>query len=148
MNVDLSPLKDIHLAPEPATWPLAFGWWLLALVALFVVMAICVFFALYWTSVRRATWREFKQLSHLSDKAYLPAVNRLLKRVAIYKDSKTAALYGQKWFAFLNKTKDVHFTQEDIALFEKRLYNGSAKMSGTQRKRIHRCAALWLKHNL
>ena len=148
MNADLSQLKDIHVPLTPSAWPLAFGWWALVLIALIVLMAACVFLTLYWTGIRRATWREFKQLERLSDKAYLPAVNRLLKRVAIHQKRETASLYGAQWFAFLNKTKGVHFTQEDVALFGKRLYNGSAKMSSAQRKRIHRCAAVWLKHNL
>jgi len=119
---------------------------LLGIGATFIL--VCVVLTLYWTGVRRSIRREFKQLKNLPDKAYLPALNRLLKRVAMRKNDNVASLYGAKWFDFLNQTKGVRFTQEDVALFEKRLYTGSAKMSSTQRKHIHRCASVWLKHNL
>ncbi|MBP5160878.1 MAG: DUF4381 domain-containing protein [Alphaproteobacteria bacterium] len=148
MNADLSQLKDLHIPTTPSVWPLAAGWWLVLLGLLFVFILVCVIITLYWTGVRRAIRREFKQLKRLPDKAYLPAVNRLLKRVAMRKDTQVASWYGDKWFNFLNQTKGVHFTQEDIALFAKRLYTGSAKMSSAQRKHIHRCASVWLKHNL
>ena len=148
MNADLSQLKDLHLPQEPSVWPLAAGWWLVILCALAVVIALSVLFVLYWTGLRRTTWQEFKRLSGLPDNAYLPALNKLLKRVAIHNKPSSASLYGKAWFSFLNKTKDVSFTQEDIDLFQKRLYNGSVKMKRAQREHIHSCATAWLKHNL
>ena len=148
MNADLSQLKDLHIPTTPSVWPLAFGWWLVLLGIGATFILVCVVLTLYWTGVRRSIRREFKQLKNLPDKAYLPALNRLLKRVAMRKNDNVASLYGAKWFDFLNQTKGVRFTQEDVALFEKRLYTGSAKMSSTQRKHIHRCASVWLKHNL
>ena len=148
MNVDLSQLKDIHLPQKPPFLPLALGWWLVILGVLIALMTIAVVFVLYWTSLRRTTRQEFKKLQYVPDGEYLPALNRLLKRVAIHKAPEAASLYGKDWFSFLNKTKGVHFTQEDVDLFEKRLYYGCRDMTQKQREHIHACAALWLKHNL
>ena len=148
MNTDLSQLKGLHIPTAPSVWPLAFGWWVVFLCVLTTIIIVGVVMTLYWTGLRRAIRKEFKQLKKVPDKDYLPALNRLLKRVALRNHPTVASLYGQKWFDFLNQTKGVHFTQEDIALFEKRLYTGSAKIGPTQRQHIHRCASVWLKHNL
>ena len=148
MNADLSQLKDIHIPDKPPVWPLAAGWWLVILCTTALVVITILVIVFYLTGTRRSVRKEFKQLEQLPDAAYLPALNRLLKRVAKNKQPGTASLYGRAWFAYLNKTPNVHFEKEDVALFEKRLYNGSTQMTHEQRTHIHHCAAVWLKHNL
>jgi hypothetical protein len=111
MNPDLlAQLRDIHVTPEVPWWPPAPGWWILALLLVFVLI---------WLG-RRAlksfrSHRLRKQMlgwvDHLNEtidpgrdpQAYLSTLNRIFKLVALraFPDQKCASLAGQEWVNFL-----------------------------------------------
>ena len=138
MNIDLSGLKDIHVPAEPPVWPLAWGWWLIVW-AIFVGL-IVVFYGLfcYLTSPKAYALRELKRINDLKGKTYLKEVNALLRRAVIYKYGPTigATLYGEDWVAFLNQTKDVHFSKEYVELLEKSMYASKEILTQEEKKSI------------
>lgn len=105
-------LRDIHLPDDPSIWPLAFGWWLVIIVA-----AIICYFA----------FRKIKQLRKQNQLIYLMQdelalintgfkkheskhqlaveVSALLKRFVrhVLNDNEATSLSGSKWIAYLNK---------------------------------------------
>lgn len=111
MNPDLlSQLRDIHTAPPVHWWPLAPGWWVLALLVLILLV---------WAGrrglVRYRNHKRRRQMlgwvDHLNaniDPArnaheYLSTLNRIFKVVALraFPDRQCALLNGQEWVDFL-----------------------------------------------
>lgn len=107
MNASGPVLRDIHLPPA-AWWPLAPGWWLLALGLIFVLAG----FALWWWVWQRghllhSVMREIDAIeaAHAAngDAARLADhASRLLRRVARRVDPAAAAQGGEAWRAFLH----------------------------------------------
>ena len=114
-NIDLTPLKDLHIMAQPSWWPLAWGWW--------IIIAGLIFVILCWMIIRR-WWHnrpviyaqnELKKIATLStDLDFLHALSNLLKRVAILKfgREKIAPLTEEKWQDFLVKTAHDVFTKQ------------------------------------
>ncbi len=108
----LQQLRDIHLPTEPAWWPPAIGWWLLAL-ALAIALAW-----LAWQLIAR--WRRFRparearrlysEISRelhagaISPTAYVHRTGELLKRFAIHGvgDLAMAPESGDAWLRYLD----------------------------------------------
>lgn len=107
MNASGPVLRDIHLPPA-SWWPLAPGWWLLALGLIFVAAA----FALWWWLRQRghllhSVLREIDamEMAHAADGDDIrlaDQASRLLRRVARRVDPAAAAQGGEAWRAFLH----------------------------------------------
>ncbi len=123
----LQGLHDIHLPMGPDLWPLAPGWWLV--IALSVLTSVLI--ALYWWRKRR--WQQYilaqidaeinKPDSDLSQQ--LAGLSAILRRAALkrYPREQVAALHGQQWLDFLEKTtKDRHFKRSIIQPLAEGLY--------------------------
>lgn len=117
MNGDLQALRDIHDGLGNPWWPLAPGWWLIAL----ALLALAV---LLWSRRRRwprlptlpllhlGSWRwdahrELRRLRQLgpdvSVKARAAALSELLKRIAMARHGRAACagLHGPRWLDWL-----------------------------------------------
>ena len=111
MNPDLlSQLRDIHGAPPVSWWPPAPGWWVLAFLALALLI---------WVGRRLLTrlriHRRRKQMlgwvDHLNatidpqrePQAYLSTLNRIFKLVALraFPEQQCAVMAGPEWVGFL-----------------------------------------------
>ncbi|MHB1334216.1 MAG: DUF4381 domain-containing protein [Sulfuriferula sp.] len=115
MNPALSQLHDIHLPARISWWPPAPGWWLL--VALVLLLAV-VSYVLYRLR-KRNHWRRFaltelnrlreQNASRQSDpRTVISELSILLRRVAVsrFPREETAALNGDNWLAFLDRSLD------------------------------------------
>lgn len=102
------PLKDIHLPPEPALWPLAPGWWLL-LAALVLLIIGAILAARYLgprlrerrrRQLRSKLWAE--QVDSLAEPGLrLQAALDLVRRIALKDSPSTARLQGETWLRLL-----------------------------------------------
>jgi hypothetical protein len=102
-------LRDIHLPAEPPLWPLAPGWWLVALLLLGAMG-----YGLWRLRRLRQAERRREQIiaeldrlaGHDCGPALVAQVSALLKRAALsrYPRTEVAALTGQTWLAFLDRT--------------------------------------------
>ncbi len=116
MNAQEDPLillRDIQLPPPVQWWPLAPGWWLLAL--LLLIAASLPFWKqrLPWLlslARRRAALREldalWQRLGPGGGAPLLQGINGILRRVALrhYPRSQVAPLMGQGWLEFLDSS--------------------------------------------
>ena len=109
----LASLRDIHLPAPVSWWPLAPGWWLLAVLLLLMMV---------WTLRRLIKRWQLAQLSRqaqaLLDQAYqscldqaptqqyLSQANKILKRVLISlgHTSTHASLHGNQWAQLLEQS--------------------------------------------
>ena len=125
------PLAALHPLRDPAAigwWPLAPGWWLLIALAV-VAGAIACYYLLkrYRTNAyRRMALRQLQDIqSALHDDVEgereihraVADTNALLKSVAlrIFPRHDIAALSGEAWLAFLNKTRQSESTDTAFA---------------------------------
>ena len=110
----LVQLRDIQLPPAlSAWWPLAPGWYVLALLAILIVSGIGVF--LYRTINKRRRqqqWQAYLQTiknnyQHTQDATRtLRELSILIRRIMLihYPRQQIAALHGQAWLEFLDHT--------------------------------------------
>lgn len=111
-EVLLERLQDIHGAAEPAFWPPAPGWWLLAGVVLAAVAWALVVLGreLRLRLRRRRLLHQLDALAVAFDPAtrpadYLAALNRLFRAVALraFPGTDCARLQGDAWVAFIHE---------------------------------------------
>ena len=132
----LAQLRDIHL-PDPIGWyPPAFGWWLLAI----IIMAILVMstnFLLRYLRQNRYRKSALNELGRLKDNQQdhssrynLEQLAMLLRRVAIQTSGRKviAPLIGLDWLQFLdNKGKTNQFTSGPGKVLGQGLYQQSVE---------------------
>ncbi len=114
MNTDpsqlLAQLRDIHVTGSPLWWPPAVGWWLAAMVLLFlIVLAIRLLRLKLAARRRRLEWlRALDAIARELDPQrdphqYLAGLNRLFRAVALkaFPGTGCAALTGEEWVKFI-----------------------------------------------
>lgn len=112
MNPEQIPLRDLHL-PEPiGWWPLAPGWWFLAVVAL---LGLVLLLRLYWRrraggAARRHALRRLDELTlefdqHHDAVAFAARLSELLRRtmLAYAPRQEVAGLTGDAWLGWLDR---------------------------------------------
>lgn len=113
----LAQLRDIHLPEAIGYWPLAPGWWLLAILLL-LATGFAVYFIRHQLQARRYRKVALQQLAKLQSAmteptTYLAGVNRLLKQTLLAAPQSTvpAGLTGEAWLAYLDATGQTnHFS--------------------------------------
>ena len=102
----LADLKDIHIPNSLGWWPPAYGWWLLTLIVLSLVIWLLIF------SIKRYQYNQPKRQAHATlaaitqDSPNWPIeLNSLLKRlVQTYQPNLAIqSLFGDKWLDFLTQ---------------------------------------------
>lgn len=100
----LAQLKDIQLPQEVSQWPPAYGWWLLAAVAIFVMVAT-VMWLLHRSKQRKAMKLGLIAIAqiNLDKEDWLQQLNMKMKQVSLayFTPETVAKLYGKQWQTFL-----------------------------------------------
>jgi len=115
----MDPLRDIHDIDPASWWPPALGWWLLLLGILLLGLAVWWLLQqrrLYplgrWQKdARRRLLRLKRQLRHSPTREIASELSELLRRIAMARcgRSRTAALTGERWLAWLHNNDDSGF---------------------------------------
>lgn len=110
----LANLKDIHLPPDISVWPIASGWWLLALTIILIITVAYLFFrlAIQRKAYRKAALKELMQLetATLEPDAFAEKIAVIIRRTALVtaKNSKKtmnmAQLHGIEWRNYLQQS--------------------------------------------
>lgn len=149
----LAQLADIHAAAEPQWWPPAPGWWLLAGIALAVLLVLARQFAsrLADRRRRRAWLTELDALRERHDPAetprdYLAALNRLFRAVALraFPDTACARLEGEEWVAFIAGRMPAEATLEPLDVLARGPYEPAPSFDEAALRRL---AAAWVKRH-
>lgn len=96
-------LRDIHMSPPPPWWPPAPGWWVLGALVVLALSALA-WFAWRRGRRRRALHRMFDDAMAAAPDAAarIAAMSELLRRAAIRRDPRAAALHGEAWLEMLD----------------------------------------------
>ncbi|WP_067869179.1 DUF4381 domain-containing protein [Neptuniibacter marinus] len=111
MDYSQIPLRDMHTPDMISWWPLAYGWWLL-IISLIIIVVFCgCYLRKKLSDPRRYALEELKLLEQnfLQDqdgKRLVMQSNALLKRLALslYPREQVAPLSGARWCHFLQET--------------------------------------------
>lgn len=151
-NPLLSQLEGLIDPAQTSWWPLAPGWWILAL--LLVVVLIAVTFLLVKKSRQNAYKKE--ALNHLNNlksqqQDTIANINILLKKTAIsaYGRQTVSRLTGEDWVHFLiaRNTKDKISESDKDQLkttFCESLYTSQKNQTN---ENLYRFAQNWIKHH-
>jgi hypothetical protein len=155
----LSQLADIRLPEDVGLWPLAPGWWLLAVAV--IGLLIYAFVLLARVLHRRRVLRHARgQLDHCLESwqqarsagvddntanlDYVNAVNAVLRRVALvhFPQERVASLNGEQWLVFLRSNGDSSLldTQTAHALAQGRF----APSCDVDAPTLHTMAGRWI----
>jgi hypothetical protein len=112
----LAQLAPAHAPPPPGAWPLAPGWWGLAL----IVLALTAGTLWWWREPRRrhsrAALRELRRirLTESGPEESARAIEHLLRRyaMAVFGRDRVARLTGETWLAFLGAHGGVQLSGE------------------------------------
>ncbi|WP_158968251.1 DUF4381 domain-containing protein [Paraglaciecola sp. L3A3] len=124
----LDNLKDIQNPAEIGNWPPAYGWWLLALVAI-LVLFIAIKWVLHFKQQRQAKQQALKEIEliNIEQPHAATQLNQILKRVALeyFPSCSVQKLHGEQWVNFLIKTlpnKQAGKNSEQITQLQNSLY--------------------------
>ena len=125
---ELTQLRDIHLPTPVGWWPLAPGWYGLAILVLVIVLILVFYISRSYLNGRAKRQALCLLTNYEQQHQRLPnsqittaRISELLKRVALvyFPREDVASLQGERWLAFLNKTgKRLDFNQVRTALLE------------------------------
>lgn len=110
----LDNLKDIYLPKEVPFWPIAYGWWILLGLIIFIIICIFIFREIRKSIKRRKDLiiKDFRdKVFAQKPEEFVLAISVYLKRIAMDKFPKDNphSLHGDKWLEYLDKrlkTKD------------------------------------------
>lgn len=109
----LQQLKDIHNPSAISWWPLAPGWYLLALLLLLVLATIGYYSFRRYQNIKRLqlikqTINDLKLRIKSRDPKVISDCSKLIRRVALmkYPREKVAGITGEAWLRFLDETGD------------------------------------------
>ncbi|GAA6185440.1 MULTISPECIES: DUF4381 domain-containing protein [Aliiglaciecola] len=124
----LDQLADIQLPQEVSIWPLAWGWWVSAILVLLILVSI-IYGVRHYILHRRAKKAALLALSaiDLNQQNAISQINIVLKRAALsyFPQEQIASLHGQQWSAFLSSqlsAKQQQSFQHEIQEFVDLLY--------------------------
>ena len=131
-------LRDIHLPADPAWWPPAPGWWLLAGLALVALVVV----AWAWRRHRRMHGRRqqiLDELEHLLRQhranggrtALLQAMHQLLRRVARQHDAHATRQRGETWRTTLARVPVDAATLDRLLALDELIYQPEGEYDTT-----------------
>ena len=153
LDAALENLADVSLGQTPSIWPLAWGWWVIIVLVILVMVSIVWFVAAY---IRKHQFkrRALQAVNNIvnDEPQALANLHAVLRRAAIhYFGSKEInSLQGEAWQRFLqDKAKRTSKIDEkslaQLAQLESSLYT---KEQSIQVDDAKQAVTLWIKHCL
>ncbi|WP_119328577.1 DUF4381 domain-containing protein [Cysteiniphilum halobium] len=148
----LAGLKDIHLPPAVSMWPLAIGWYIVA-----VIVLVMVGFIIWFVAKKIKAYRRKQTLLKLFDttiktvevekpQEFISEVSIFLKQVAMQelKIANVHLYFGENWLKFL----DEKLKTEDFSKGDGRLLLASyapKELSANERQALITLTKKWLR---
>jgi hypothetical protein len=147
-------LKDIHLPEQITNYPVAYGWWLLAIIILMVTMFLLVKMR-QRAKLKHHQQQALKQLKN-SPNMGCSEVIALLKWAAIqyFSRAQLAKLYGEQLQQFLMQKLPIKHQQKFKQLSEQAFYEqykepqSQSEPSNDSSQSFQQAAILWLTYAL
>ncbi len=156
MNPLLEKLHDIEGLDPISWWPLAIGWWILIMIAIFLVCAIA-----YLTAYRLAFKRSWKNdtfqkllqleknLTDATARETIITLSEYLRRIVLQRFSREecAGLMGEAWLKWLtaHDPKNFDWEKKGTVLIEVPYAPGNLALSTCQIKNLIQAVRQWVR---
>jgi len=101
MPDNLPELRDIHIPDGVSIFPLAYGWWVIALIIVGVIGAVYLTMFLRRKSKKLYALYLLKNLTLESPIKAAALMSKILRRICVYKYHEGVGLSGDDWAEFL-----------------------------------------------
>lgn len=128
-------LHDVHSPETISWWPLAIGWWLV-IIAVFLTIALIVFYLLKQSRKNRYRKQGLSELNHLYEHwnvdqdhhAYLQAAAPLLKRCVMHisNEANLASMSGSQWLGVLERYSTTPLSSATSKALTQDLYSANS----------------------
>ncbi len=151
----LAGLKDIHLPPQPSWWPPAWGWWLVAI----LLLAIIIFLLQKWRqrqtrlrpinlALKELKTFDFTVTDATQRQLLLQQVSALMRRfsLAFFREKEIADLCGRPWLDFLCENSG---TVDRVALrktFAPLMFGPYAPTCDVNLKDLEKAVEMWFRN--
>lgn len=144
-------LEEIITPDAPSMFPLAYGWYLLALIIVvtlaLLILGLYVFYRR--TKIQRAAKKQFSQsfktfINDADEYAYIRRNLKIIKQVCALKQPQALSLSGQELAQFLNQPKPC-FSDASIFALTQGLYEKQEEQK-LELHKLHKDCCNWLKH--
>ncbi len=146
----LDNMKDIHLAAPIHQWPIALGWWLVALILL-IMLGLTVIKARQWVQTRKQMSALALTIEEIKITQRWPTtVNSLFKRIAMtyLPECHAEQLSTSDWLNWLTAVMPNKYQNEfrsDYQQLLSQLYQANAD-ENLEVLTYHRWAHLWMRN--
>ncbi len=146
----LSQMHDIAAPTPVGWWPLAPGWWIVAIISLILSSAA---FLLWYYNKHQGSYRGsalylLRQLNNSDDESYLLAINQLLKRVALRAyprlQAHIVAVHGNAWTDWLSSSCTATLPNDALSALGEHSYQANTRFDC---KQLEAMATTWIKHH-
>ncbi|GLQ75784.1 DUF4381 domain-containing protein [Vibrio penaeicida] len=143
-SLNLAPLQ---LPQEPELWPLAWGWWAVAIVAILAILGAALLFKQYRAKrhAKRIAQDKLKQIKSAKDGM------QLLRQAALsyFPRAHIASLSGRDWYAFLDQQLKAPRFLSKASTWDELLYMPSSQSGSTsQPTELLSDIEYWINHAL
>ena len=148
---NLPELRDIHLPTDGIPFfPLAYGWWLLLLAIISLIVAIKLFVWIRRTSARIYARKLLSRLQNVYNVEAVVQMSEILRRICVRKYPEAVALMNDEWITFLNG-KSKHVLDEETSELLKNapfMPKDSHLYSKEKQQKLWRFCYEWIGDNL
>ncbi len=150
MEDNLPELRDIHLPDGVSAWPPAYGWWVVLLGIILLVLAVQTFLFIYRRSKKRYALKILESLSAENAVNAAREASETLRRICVYKYKEAVALSGREWVDFLNSHSNKKLEGKSAALLMDAPYmpEASKAYSADDLKGLMDFCRHWIGENL
>lgn len=147
-DIDLSPLKDVHLTMEPSFFPPAVGWWIVTGGICLVLMSLLLLIYFLNRSPKRYALRILKKIERQNADLSTLGVELgvLLKRVALaaFPREKVASLSDTEWADFLLQHGNNALSAEQAKFIASAAYLPKQKAVAIQTEKLYTAVREWI----
>lgn len=147
---NLPEIHDIFIPNGVSMFPLAYGWWSLPLVALFIFFIIKF---LFWSIKKSRKHYALKKLEKIDVQNPVDAalqMSELLRRICNLKYREASALYGEEWISFLNEhtTSKIAGDEAKLLVYAPFMQTDDMTYSCDNSKQLKNFCKTWIGVNL
>lgn len=151
-EIDLTPLKDIHIPASPPSFPPAAGWWIIIGILLMITVCGGIILYFWYQSPKRYALYLLKNIKSSSVDLQTKGVelSTLLKRVALvaFPREEVAALTDREWAKFLMNHGDNALSREQSDFLASVAYLPKQKAVAIDAEKLYTAVQKWIYYVL
>lgn len=147
---NLPEIRDVFIPNGVSMFPLAYGWWILPLLILFIFFIIKF---LFWSIKKSRKHYALKKLEKVDVQKPVTAalqMSELLRRICNVKYKEASALYGEDWISFLNEhtTSKISGDEAKLLVYAPFMHTDDMTYSIDDTKQLKSFCRTWIGVNL